>query len=114
MYTYGMHTYGMHTYGVYTYCIRIFSTNFFDSFNEEFLKQIFRNFFNKFLTIASFRIGVPSILFLEKILCFDSCNQTWHGSSQQYKLSQKKKAYWKLVGQAHNCIAVEEFLSLLS
>jgi hypothetical protein len=36
MYTYGMYTYGMYTYGMYTYIL---------------------------LTIASFRIGVPSILF---------------------------------------------------
>ena len=27
--------------------------------------------------------------FMDKILCFDSCNQTWHGSKQQCKLSQK-------------------------
>ena len=27
--------------------------------------------------------------FMDKILCFDSCNQTWHGFKQQYKLSQK-------------------------
>ena len=26
---------------------------------------------------------------MDKILCFDSCNQTWHGSKQQCKLSQK-------------------------
>ena len=47
MYTYGIYTYGMYTYGMYTYVI----------------------FLTKFLTynlstIASFRIGVPSILFL--------------------------------------------------
>ena len=26
---------------------------------------------------------------MDKILCFDSCNQTWHRSKQQYKLWQK-------------------------
>ena len=27
--------------------------------------------------------------FRDKILSFDSCNQTWHGSKQEYKLSQE-------------------------
>ena len=30
---------------------------------------------------------------MDKILCFDSCNQTWHGSKQQCKLSQKNWPY---------------------
>ena len=54
MYTYGMHTtYGMHN-GMYTYGFwQIFVTNFCDNFFVTY----------NLLTFASFRIGVPSILF---------------------------------------------------
>ena len=85
-----MYTYGMYVYLWYVYHIRwifswIFSTNIFDeifpriistnyfhetNFSPNFFAEVFRRifstiFFHNFfylLTIASFRIGVPSIL----------------------------------------------------
>ena len=59
MYAYGMYTYGMYTYGMYTYgefLGWIFLGIFFGIFLGNFLTY-------DLLTIASFRIGVPSILF---------------------------------------------------
>ena len=55
MYTYGMYTNGMYTYGMYTY--GMYTYGMYTSYNV--------------LTIASFRIGVPSILFIIKIQHFD-------------------------------------------
>ena len=49
MYIYGMYTYDMYTYGLYTYCLYRYVC---------FWRILF------LLLIASFRIGVPSILFL--------------------------------------------------
>ena len=63
--TYGMYTYGMYTYGMYTYGMYAIP------FRRIFFRQILRIFFDDFffrrifylLTIASFRIEVPLILF---------------------------------------------------
>jgi flagellar biosynthesis protein FliR len=61
MYTYGMYTYGMYTYGMYVYFRWIYKL--FDEFFDKFFFQwIFRTYNISF--IASFRIGVPLILFL--------------------------------------------------
>ena len=56
--TNGMYTYGMHTYGMYTYEYEYFLWFFFPIFLRLFLWIFY------LLTFASFRIGVPSILFL--------------------------------------------------
>ena len=64
---YGMYTYGMYTYGMYDdeFFWRIFLWIFFTNFFDEIFVEVFDEFFI-LLTIASFRIGVPSILFINK------------------------------------------------
>ena len=66
MYAYGMYVYGMYAYGMYTY--GIFETIFF----EDFLKILLTY---NLSTNASFRIGVPSILFIVTNRLF-SINET--------------------------------------
>ena len=56
MYIYGMHKY---PYLWYVYL--------FDEFFDKIFDNYFDKFFDEFLTVASFRIGVPSILFLNNL-----------------------------------------------
>jgi hypothetical protein len=65
MYTYGMYTYGMYTYGMYTYGMYTYGMYTYGMYTYGMY----------LLTIASFRIGVPSILF-ESFFCSTQLIQT--------------------------------------